>query len=175
MANQRKMLSNWDAPYIQSLIRLIETQSKQTLANWALDYSENLLLPLWSQYYPDDPRPKLALDAARDWLKGTIKLPAAKEAILACHAAARDAAGNAVAQGCARAIGQSASTIHSAKHCAGLAFYGALAMAYEHLGINQPWDKIEKYAAEECGRMEEALRSVSVRDEPNPVNIDWKC
>ncbi len=26
MANPRKMLSNWDAPYIQSLIRLIETQ-----------------------------------------------------------------------------------------------------------------------------------------------------
>lgn len=44
----RKMLSDWEAPYIQSLMKLIETQSKKTLANWAVDYAEKVLLPLWS-------------------------------------------------------------------------------------------------------------------------------
>lgn len=31
MPKPRKMLSNWEAPYIQSLMRLIETQSRQSL------------------------------------------------------------------------------------------------------------------------------------------------
>jgi REP element-mobilizing transposase RayT len=34
----RKVLVDWQAPYIQSLMRLVETQSKVTIANWCLDY-----------------------------------------------------------------------------------------------------------------------------------------
>lgn len=175
MAKTRKMLSDWRAPYIQSLMKLIETQSKTTLANWAIDYSEQVLLPLWSKSYPDDLRPQNALNAAREWLSGAMKLPQAKPAILECHSAAREAGDNPVAQAAARAIGQSASTIHSARHCIGLAFYGALAVAYDRLGTDASWEQIEQFAADECGRMEAALRAVSVEDEPNPAKIDWKC
>ena len=175
MAKTRKMLSDWRAPYIQSLMKLIETQSKATLANWAVDYSEQVLLPLWSKHYPDDLRPQNALNAARRWLSGEIKLPQAKAVILECHAAAREADGNPVAQAAARAIGQSASTIHSARHCIGLAFYGALAVAYDELGTDSPWEQIEGFTAEECGRMEAALRDISVENEPNPAKINWKC
>lgn len=78
MPKTRKMLNDWDAPYIQSLRRLIETQSKETLANWAITYCEERLLPLWERDYPDDLRPQQALKAAREWLSGTIKLPQAK-------------------------------------------------------------------------------------------------
>lgn len=175
MPKIRKMLCDWRAPYIQSLMKLIETQSKVTLANWAVDYSGQVLLPLWSKYYPDDLRPQNALNAAHRWLSGTIKLPQAKAAILECHAAARESVGNPTAQAAARARGQCASTIHSARHCIGLAFYGALAIAYDALGIDSPWEQIEQFAAEECSRMEAALRAVSVEDEPNPAKIDWKC
>lgn len=175
MPKARKMLSNWEAPYIQSLMKLIETQSKATLGTWAVDYSEKVMLPLWSKYYPDDLRPKYALNAAREWLSGSIKLPQAKSAILECHAAARGAHGNPVAQAAARTIGQCASTIHSARHCIGLAFYGALAVAYDQLGIDASWGQIEQCAAEECGRMEAALHAIAVENEPNRAKIDWKC
>lgn len=175
MPKARKMLSDWKAPYIQSLMKLIETQSKATLAHWAVDYSERVILPLWSKHYPDDQRPQNTLNAARDWLSGAIKLPQAKAAILECHAAAREADGNPVAQAAARTIGQSASTIHSARHCIGLAFYGALAAAYDRLGTDVPWNQIEQCAAEECGRMEVALYAVAVENEPNLAKIDWKC
>lgn len=175
MPKVRKMLSDWDTPYIQSLMKLIETQSKETLINWAVDYSEQVLLPLWSNSYPDDPRPQNALCAAREWLSGAIKLPQAKTAILGCHAAAREADPNPVAQAAARAIGQSASTIHSARHCIGLAFYGAIAVAYDRYGTDVPWGEIEQCAADECRRMEAALRDVAVENEPNPAKIDWKC
>jgi hypothetical protein len=175
MSKARKMLTEWDAPYIQSLVARIETQSKSTLAHWAVDYSDFVLLPLWSKYYPEDLRPQNALEAAREWLSGSIKLPQAKQVILACHAAARDAVATPAAQAAARAIGQSASTIHSARHCIGLALYGAIAVAYDRLGTDAPWDHIEKCAAEECGRMLAALVAVAVDNEPNPANISWKC
>ncbi len=175
MPKTRKMLSDWDAPYIQSLVKLIETQSKATLANWAALYSERVILPLWRKHYPDDLRPQNALNAAREWLSGEIKLPQAKPIILECHAAAREADGNPAAQAAARAIGQSASTIHSARHCIGLALYGAIAVAYDTLGTNAPWAQLEQCAADECGRMLDALRAAYVENEPNPAKIDWKC
>ena len=175
MPKARKMLSDWDEPYIQALMRLIETQSKVTMAMWAVDYSELVILPLWTKYHPNDMRPQNALDAARKWLAGAIKLPSAKADILQCHAAAREADTNPVAQAAARAIGQSASTIHSARHCIGLALYGAIAVAYDTLGTNAAWPQVEQCAAEECGRMLNALRAVAVENETNPAKINWKC
>lgn len=175
MIKTRKMLSDWDAPYIQSLVKLIETQSKATLAQWVLDYSQRVILPLWNISFPYDMRPQNAIGAARNWLSGTIKLPQAKAAILECHAAAREADRNPAAQAAARAIGQSASTIHSATHCIGLALYGALAVAYDACGTHADWEQLEECAAEECGRMLEALRAVAAENESNPAKINWKC
>lgn len=175
MPKARKMLSDWDAPYIQALVKLIETQSKTTLANWCVDYAKQRILPIFEAGYPEDLRPRQALHAAHEWLDGAIKLPQAKAAILACHAAAREAETKPAAQAAARAIGQSASTIHSATHCIGLAAYGALAVAYEKLGTNGSWEQLESCAADECRRMLDALRAVAVENELNPVKISWKC
>lgn len=169
------MLSDRKAPYIQSLMRLIETQSKSTLAIWAIDYAEQVILPLWGKSYPDDLRPENALSEARQWLAGAIKLPQAKATILACHAAAREAGDKPVAQAAARAVGQSAATIHAARHCIGLALYGALAAAYDRAGTDAPWEQIEQYASAECQSMEAALRGIAVENEPNPGTIDWHC
>ena len=171
----RKMLSDWQAPYIQALIAQIDTQSKATLAFWAIDYSQHHILPLWSQRHPEDNRPAEALQAARDWLSGSKKLPQAKPFFLACHNAAKAEEADPVAQAAARAIGQSASTIHSAQHCIGLAFYGALALAYDALGTKAAWSELEAYAGKECERMLEALVAVSVKDEPHPAKIKWFC
>ena len=175
MPNARKMLSNWDAPYIQALVKAIGTQSKSTLAHWAVDYAQGILLPIWKKFDPEDTRPEAALVAARRWLSGEIKLPEAKAQILLCHEAARESQRSPAAQAAARAIGQSASTIHSARHCIGLPLYGALAVAYDTLGTKASWAELEVFAAEECARMLDALRAVSVENEPNPARIDWKC
>lgn len=175
MPKTRKMLSDWDAPYIQPLVKLIETQSKATLALWATGYAGRVILPVWSRHYPDDPRPQNALNAAGEWLSGAIKLPHAKKIILECHEAARQAEAIPAAQAAARAVGQAASTIHSARHCIGLVLYGALALVYNDMGANAPWEQVEQNAAIECGRMLQALRDIAVEDEPNPANIVWHC
>lgn len=173
MAKYRKMLSDWYAPYMQALVKLIETQSKTTLANWALDYSEKVLLPIWDKSFPKDNRPQSAIAAAREWLSGKVKLTQAKPVILGCHDAARDAENNPAAQAAARAIGQSASTIHSARHCIGLPLYGALAAAYDALGKDAKWEDLERFAGEECVRMYGALKAISVENELNPATLSF--
>ena len=44
MPKPRKMLDDIEAPHIQSLMKLIETQSKTTIANWCVSYAEIHLL-----------------------------------------------------------------------------------------------------------------------------------
>ena len=175
MPKYRKMLTDWEAPYIQSLVSAVEGQSKATLAIWCIGYAKAALLPIYETACPKDPRPRAALTAAGDWLGGQIKLPVAKTYILACHEAAREAEGKPKAQSAARAIGQAASTIHAATHCVGLALYGALSAAYDQCGIDASWEILERAAAAECGRMEAALREISAADEPNPAKLNWKC
>lgn len=158
MPKARKLLSDIDAPYIQPLVKLMGGKSKSTLAHWAIGYAGQFILPLWRKHYPEDLRPQNSLEAAQEWLSGKIKLPQAKKKILECHAAAREAGINPVAQAAARAIGQSASTIHSARHSIGLALYGAIAVAYDTLGTNASREQIETCAASECERMLKALQ-----------------
>ncbi len=169
MVRQRKTIGS-SAPCLQTLRPLVATQSKATLAAWCLDYSEAHILPLYEREVPGDARPRQAIEAARAWLAGAIKLPAAKPVILACHAAAREAEGNPVAQAAARTVGQCASVIHSARHSLGLALYGAVAVALAELGPDAPWADLEVRAAAECARMEAALRATgraeSQRDSP---------
>ena len=169
------MLSNWQAAPIEGLMRLIETQSKETLVNWATDYAETHLLPIYEKHYPKDDRPQLSLDYARLWLKKEVKLPEAKRYILGCHQAANEAVENPAAQAAARAMGQAASSIHSAMHSLGLALYGGLAIAYDQLGMDIPWAEHEAFALIECEKMLAALQAVAIENEPNPVKVKWFC
>lgn len=175
MAKLRKMLGKADSPYIVSLMRLIETQSKTTIADWCIGYAEENILPIYENAYPGDDRPRNALNAAKDWMDGKIKLPAVKMLILDTHAAAREAEDNPAAQAAARTVGQAAAVIHVPTHSLGLAFYGSAAIAYARVGINEAPEIYEQIATEECLKMEVALRAVSVPDEPNPAKINWNC
>jgi len=170
------MLSDVEAPYIQSLMRAIETQSKPTLAHWCIDYAYVHILPIYEKTYPSDARCRRALNAAKEWLDGKVKLPYVKNIILnECHAAARETDANPAAQAAARTCGQVAATIHAPTHSLGLALYGALAVAYDTLSIDAPCEELIAVAATECEKMENALRAVSVADEPNPAKINWRC
>ena len=173
MPKRHKALNDIDAPYLQSLMRLMETQSKTTLANWCISYAERYILPVYEKASPEDPRPMLALELARDWLAGRVKLPRVKRAILEVHAAARESEANPAAQAAARAIGQSASTVHSARHSIGLALYGALAVAYDRLGADADWSSLSNVAEAEVGKMEAALRTIAVENESNPATLKW--
>ena len=174
MPKLKKMFSDISNPHIQQMMRIIETQSKQTLVNWCCDYAEKQILPIYQEHFPDDKRPQVAVSAARDCLAGKIRLPEAKKLILACHEAAREAENNSAAQAAARAAGQAASSIHTATHALGIAFYGAMAVAYNKVA-NETQEVYHRLAEEELAGIEDSLRAVCVENEPNPVKVNWNC
>lgn len=176
MAKPRKMLGKADSPYIVSLMQLIETQSKETIASWCMDYTEKHILPIFEKECPGNQRPRSALDASRRWFEGKAKLSEVKNIILnECHAAARDLNSNPAAQAAARACGQAAACFHTPTHSLGLAFYGSAAIAYDRVGLLEKPEVYDQIAANECAKMEAALRAVAVENEPNPANINWYC
>lgn len=172
----RKMLGAAEDPHILALMRQIETQSKETLANWCINYAEAVLLPIYEGRCPGDTRPRQALTAARDWLAGKVKLPHVKQVILKeAHAAAREREDDPAAQAAARAVAQAASSIHSATHVLGIAFYGAAAIAYHRLGTGASPEAYAASAKEQGEELLAGLLAVSVENEPHPVKVNWYC
>jgi hypothetical protein len=172
----RKTYGDVNSPPVVALMRLIETQSKTTVANWTLDYAEHKMLPLFAKHCPGDERPAHAIAAAREWLDGKVKLPYVKNIILnECHAAARELDDNPTAQAAARAIGQSAGSIHAAPHSLGLYFYAAAAVGYDRLGLRASESEYEAVAKEVCADYTAALKVVAVENEPNPAVCKWHC
>ena len=89
----------------------------------ATDCAEHVL-PYFEEKYPNDNRPREAIEAARDWVRGEIALSEVRAAAFAAHAAAR-ATADASARAAARAAGQAAATAHVAAHAAHAATYAA--------------------------------------------------
>ncbi len=145
----------------------IETQSKETLPYWAVEYSV-VMLPLWRKHYPIDLRPSNALTAVRDWLAGTIKLPQAKKAILECHARLEKQKTIPLRRPQRERLPKARQLFTLQNTAQDSHFTGALAVAYDALGTEAQWERLKLCAAKECGRMLDSLRSISVEDEPLP-------
>ena len=172
----RKTLGAADSPQVLSLIKLIRTQSRETIADWCMDYAEKYILPIYEKHCPGDERLHHALLAARDWMKGLNQLPYVKNIILKeAHAAAREAEDKPAAQAAARAVGQAASCIHTPAHSLGIVFYGAAALAYDRVGVDESPETYDRIAKEICADMEAALRAAAAENEPNPARINWYC
>jgi hypothetical protein len=155
-------------------MRALETQSKDTIVNWCVDYAEARVLPIYAAEYPSDSRVHVALGAAREYLAGHIKLPLAKAiAYCSCRDAAREAEDHPAARVAVQACGQAALTAHTPLHSIGMIFYGTAAIAYSRAGMGECGELYHRIAAAECAKAETALRAVSVRNEAHPAQLAW--
>ena len=95
------------------------------LALWAATCAEHVL-PLFETAVPGDPRPREAIEAARAWVRGELKMMAARA--LGGHAmgAARDLSG--APRFAAYAAGQAGVVAHVAEHDLGAAAYAIKAV-----------------------------------------------
>jgi hypothetical protein len=173
MARLRKLLCYSDAPYVENLMALIETQSKPTIVNWCVDYAEAHYLPIWEKHAPGDNQPHAALEAARKWLRREVRCQAVRDVAWSAHGAARAARAPAQVEAAAAAIANAALTCHVATHSIRMAFYGAAAVAYDRAGTGEERKVYDAIAAEECARLETALRAIAPEHEPNPVRCKW--
>jgi hypothetical protein len=172
----RKTLGDVNAPYVIALKDLIDTQSKETIRRWCLDYTESYILPIFEKRRPGDVRPRNAVNAAHDYLDGKVKFPVVKNIILnECHAAARELDDDPVAQAAARAVGQGTAVVHTLTHSLGLYFYAAAAVAYESEGLGANDDVYLKIAEEVCLSYTDALRYLAIENELKPAKLKWNC
>ena len=175
MAKLRKMLGSADSPYIVALMRLIETQSKVTIANWSVAYAKENWLPIFEKLNPSDKRLSHALQAAQDYLDGKIKLAEAKNVLKEAQVVAKEVEKNPVAYAAARAVSVAASTITTPTSALGMAFYGAAAVAYDAIGLVESAEVYDQLALEECMKMHRSLSEVAIEDEAYPAKINWNC
>jgi hypothetical protein len=125
------------------------------LAVWAAACAEHVL-QLFEQARPRDERPRQAIEQARAWARGEIKMTQARRAAFAAHAAAREACGSA--REAARAAGHAVAVAHMADHELGAAAYAIRAVR----AAAEPNDHDEAGRAE-C-RWQRAQLPVEIRD-----------
>ena len=139
------------------------------LALWAATCAEHVL-PLFEAAQPADPRPRQAIEAARAWTRGELKMMEARA--LGGHAmgAARDLRGAARFVG--YAAGQAAVVAHVAAHELGAAAYAikaARAAAPEGAG--------EDAGRQECrwqrDQLPDAIRALVLDDQRLRNHICW--
>jgi hypothetical protein len=90
------------------------------LALWAAACAEHVL-ELFESARPEDTRPRQAIEHARAWVHGEVKMTQARKAAGGAQAAARDLRG--AARHAAYAAGQAAVVPHVAAHQLGAAAY----------------------------------------------------
>lgn len=131
-------------------------QDQILMATWAADCAERVL-PLFEKVYPEDDRPRRAIEACRTWVRtGVFRMAEIRGASLGAHAAARDAKENDAACFAARAAGQAVATAHVPQHAYGAAYYALKAVAAADpanagVTVGREWDW-------QAGRLPEELR-----------------
>ena len=170
----RKMLGKMDSPECQALMRQMETQSKQTLAAWAVAYAKERYLPLYQSAYPAEERLPAALEACAASQRGEGAPPAGKAAQKALRQIASETEGP-VAQAAARAIATACAAVQTPTNAFGFLLYGAAAFAYHSAGLNAAQDAYDALATQELQRALASLRSASVPGEAHPVKLRWNC
>ena len=141
----------------------------QLLALWAASCAEHVL-DLFEATQPDDPRPREAIAQARAWVRGEVRMMAARAAGGHAMGAARDLRG--AARYAAYAAGQAACVPHVAEHDLGAAAY-----AIKAVRAAAPRDDAEAAGRLECRWQREqlpgAIRELVLDDQKRRNDICW--
>lgn len=139
------------------------------LALWAADCAEHVL-HFFEAEKPDDPRPRLAIENIRAWVRGDIKMMDCRAAGGHAMAAARDLKG--AARNAAYAAGQAAVTAHVAAHELGAAAYAIKAVKESVNGLEK-----DIIGRKECQWQREQLpdeiRELVLEDQKLRNHICW--
>jgi hypothetical protein len=131
----------------ERIVAHVKATDQKTLAVWAIDCAERVL-PYFEKEYPDDYRPREAIETLKTWIKtGVFKMAVIRKASLDAHAAAREVGKDSAARSAARAAGQAVATAHIPTHAIGSAIYALQAIhratnaahTYEAVASEREW------------------------------------
>lgn len=131
---KRQILFGKDDGCIEELAQLIASESRRTVILWALELAEETV-QLLERKYPGDDRARDALELTKAWAEGKIKMPLAKQAILRCHAAAKELDSPEDIALC-HAVGQACAAVHAPGHAIGYPIYALTALVRKY-GIDE--------------------------------------
>ena len=135
---------------------------RQELTLWAAACAARVL-PIFESAAPDDARPGAALEGARAFARGEIRISRARALATAAHEAAREIDDRA-ARAAALAAGHAVATAHMAGHARHAAAYAADAR-----GLTQPDDPSLRHAEQawQEGHVPAGLHDVVYAPEPS--------
>ena len=150
LKRKNQVLFAKDTEYLLDLAMLFRDQSHRILVLWALDLAAGSVAGL-EEKYPDETRPREALEAARAWAAGKIKMRLAQRKILDCHAFAKEISCKEDIALC-HAIGQACAVVHTAGHAIGYPMYELSAIVYR-LGIENCSEAVKLRKREYIGKL----------------------
>jgi hypothetical protein len=120
----RKSISGiLNKPFTERIDHQIFKPDQKILALWAADCAEHVL-PYFEDKYPNDDRPRKAIEACRRWAAtGVFKMTEIRKASLGAHAADKTA-NEDDAKYAAHSAGQAVATAHVPTHSLGASLYG---------------------------------------------------
>lgn len=121
LKRKNKVLFTRESKCLKDLIELIKKQKHRTLVLWAFECIKGPL-KIFEEKYPNEKRPRKAIELCKKWAEGEIKMPEAKRAILDCHAVCKEIDDEYYIALC-HGIAQGISTVHVETHALGLPFY----------------------------------------------------
>lgn len=141
LKKKNQILFSKNSVYVQDLMMLFDTQSHRVMALWAFDFASESIAKL-EEKYPEEKRPREALEAVKDWASGKSNMRSAQGKILACHAFAKEIENKEDIATC-HAIGQACAVVHTAKHAIGYPLYDLTALIYKY-GIENCKEAVEQ-------------------------------
>ncbi len=145
----------------------------QLLALWAAACAEHVL-PLFESVQPSDPRPRHAIEMARAWARGEVRMSESRAAGGHAMAAARVLSG--AARHAAFAAGQAGVVAHVAAHELGAAAY-AIKAARASAPKGAPSGEDERAGRLECrwqrDQLPDAIRDLVLDDQRLRNDICW--
>lgn len=173
MAKIRKMLGDVNSAQCKNMMSLIETQSKITLASWAINFAEENYLPVYVSLSGDESHGEI-IEMCRKYIRGEVKLPEVKPYLKKAGETAKNAV-NPAEQAAARALSVACACVQTPTNALGFLFYGCAAVAYSEKGTEETAEIYAEMSAAHFEKAYASLKAVSVENEENPAKIKWGC
>ncbi|MFH1285969.1 MAG: putative immunity protein [Candidatus Micrarchaeota archaeon] len=130
-------------PKDKAFVEFVSKTDKKILARWAVECTERVL-HYFEEKYPEDSRPRTALEKCRKWVKtGVFSMAVIRKASLDSHAAAREVGEDDSARSAARSSGQAVATAHARMHSIAAANY-ALQAIHRAADASKADEEVEK-------------------------------
>lgn len=141
LKRKNQVLFSKDSLCLQELKARLENENHRTVTLWALELADETVR-LLEEKYPLEDRPRKALEGARLWASGEIRMREAQRKILDCHGFAKELESQEDIALC-HAVGQGCSVVHTAGHALGYPMYELTALVRRY-GLENSAEAVEE-------------------------------